>query len=66
MTVRNQDRQRIPEQAVYRALLAVRSDPGHLAAHTWRGNILIDGGWHSLAGRYVEQALAVIFREAGL
>lgn len=65
IAVRVQDGRRIPDQAIYRVVLAVRSSPGLLADRKWRGKIVIDAAWTPLAAPFVNQALGVLMREAG-
>ena len=63
---RQQHGKRIPEAAVYRALLRVDGSPGALSGQTWRGHLVVRGDAQSLALPYLRQALAVVLREAGL
>jgi putative peptide zinc metalloprotease protein len=63
---RLQDGQRVPERAVYRALLRLDEAPGDLAGRTWRGQLVVRAEAQSLAMPFVRQAMAVLLREAGL
>ncbi|MDZ4100982.1 MAG: HlyD family efflux transporter periplasmic adaptor subunit [Hydrogenophaga sp.] len=63
---RRQGEARIPEQGVFRALLELEDDPGVLAGRIWRGNLVLQAQSQSVAGRYLEQSLSVLLREAGL
>lgn len=65
VAVRIQDGKRVPDQAIYRVLLAVRSDPETLANRKWRGHVAIDGAWAPLAAPFVNRAVGVLLREAG-
>ena len=66
---RRQADQRIPERAVFRALLEVNTveDPDAVPrdGRTWRGTVVLRADAESLAGRYLRQSLSVIFRELG-
>lgn len=53
-----------PEQAVYRVVLTVVAD-GESAQHAWRGHLSIAGSWKAPGLRFLRQALAVLWREAG-
>ncbi len=63
---RDRQGQRIPEHAIYRAVLEVESSPGVLAGQSWRGRVVIRGRMQSLASPYVRQMLSVLVRESGL
>jgi len=65
ISVRVGEEGRVPEQAIYRVILAVRSDPGALAARKWRGQVAIMADWRPIAAPYVNQVLGVLMREAG-
>jgi putative peptide zinc metalloprotease protein len=62
---RDKDGQLVPERAVYRVVLQAESDPGSLAGHDWRGNVVIHGRWEAPVMEYVRAVLAVVWREAG-
>ena len=55
----------IPEKAAYRVNLEVIVPETKLAAHTWRGNVVILGSAESLAVRFGRAALSTLWREAG-
>lgn len=63
---RRQGEARVPEQGVFRALLAVEGDPGVLDGRIWRGRVVLQAQSESIAGRYLQQSLSVLLREAGL
>lgn len=56
----------VPEQGIYRVVLEVQSPLGELAEQAWRGTVVLHGDWEAPAWRYLRNALAVIWREAGL
>jgi len=58
-------RELVPEQAVYRVVLAVEDPLRTLAHSTWRGALVIRTAPFSPLRRYVDQALSVAWREAG-
>ena len=62
---REKNGQLIPEQAVYRVLLNVESDPGSLKDRVWRGQLVIHCQSQTIAERYLRHALMVLAREAG-
>lgn len=64
--VRERRGQRVPERGVYRIVLAVASPPERLAGRSWRGTVVIHGGWEAPAWRYLRNAFAVLLREASL
>ena len=55
----------VPEQAVYRVTLQVYGDPGRLAQHSWRGQVVIHGRWVAPGLVYVRAAMALLWRELG-
>jgi putative peptide zinc metalloprotease protein len=65
IAVREKNNQLIPERAVYRVVLSVNADPGSLAGHSWRGDVVIRGAWQAPALRFLQAALGVLWREAG-
>ena len=56
----------IPDQAIYRVVLAVETPAPELSGHTWRGKVVIRARAQTLAGRYLKQVAAVLVRELGL
>lgn len=62
---RESDGKLIPEKAVYRLTLSVPAAEGQLAAHTWRGKVVISGAVESLAADFLRAAMALVWREAG-
>ena len=62
---RDQDGQLVPERAVYRVVLQAPGEPGALAGHAWRGQVVIQGRWEAPAAQYLRSALALLWREAG-
>lgn len=56
----------VPERAAYRVTLTVLDPDPDLAAHTWRGKVVINGAAESFADRFTRAALSVVWREAGL
>lgn len=65
IAAREQNGQIIPEQAVFRILLSVESDPGSLRDRLWRGHLVIRCTPQTIADRYLRNALMVLVREAG-
>ncbi|MDB5797555.1 MAG: HlyD protein [Paucimonas sp.] len=63
---REKNNQIIPEQAMYRVMLAVEEAPGPLATHAWRGKLAISGAWQVPGWRYLRNALAILVRESGM
>jgi putative peptide zinc metalloprotease protein len=63
---RRQGEARIPERAVFRALLTVDDDAGPLDGRIWRGRLVLKASPESVASRYLKQSLSVLLREAGL
>jgi putative peptide zinc metalloprotease protein len=63
--VREKLGQLYPEHGVYRVTLKLAGDPGVLATHTWRGQVVIQGDWTAPGWRYLRSAIAVFWREAG-
>jgi putative peptide zinc metalloprotease protein len=63
---RRQGDTRVPEQGIFRALLAVEGEPGVLDGRIWRGQVVLQAQPESIAGRYLQQSLSVLLREAGL
>ena len=63
---RDREGRRIPEYAIYRAVLEVESSPGVLAGQSWRGRVVIRGRMQSVASPYMRQMLSVLVRESGL
>lgn len=57
--------QLVPEQAVYRVTLQVDGDPGRLAQHSWRGQVVIHGRWVAPGLVYLRAAMALLWRELG-
>lgn len=62
---READGKLIPEKAAYRVMLAVEDANDALAAHTWRGNVVIAGIAESIASQFSRAVLSLVWREAG-
>lgn len=62
---REKQQQIVPEFAVYRVVLAVKSPWQELDSHIWRGNLTIRTEPYSRATRYLRQAVMVLLRETG-
>jgi putative peptide zinc metalloprotease protein len=54
-----------PELALYRVTLQPTAEQNALDTYIWRGHVTIDAGWSPLASRFVNSALALIWRETG-
>jgi putative peptide zinc metalloprotease protein len=62
---RERQQQVVPEFAVYRVVLAVKSPWQELQAHIWRGDVTIRTDATSRLTRYVRHAVMVLLRETG-
>lgn len=65
IATRDQQGQHIPEHAVYRVVLQASAPPPGMAAHSWRGQVLIEGEWEAPGLRYARAALVLLWRELG-
>jgi putative peptide zinc metalloprotease protein len=55
----------VPEKGAYRVTFAVLDAQQELAAHTWRGTVVISGAAESIAAQFQRAALSLLWREAG-
>ncbi|WP_101049761.1 HlyD family efflux transporter periplasmic adaptor subunit [Macromonas nakdongensis] len=56
--------QLVPERAIYRVTLEPEGPlPAHWVQMGWRGRVTIHADWSAPASRYLQQALAVLWRE---
>lgn len=62
---REKNNQLVPEQAVYRVSLQAQQVPAVLQGHAWRGHLTVQARWEAPAWQVMQQALAVLVREAG-
>lgn len=62
---REKDHLLVPERAVYRVTLEAQQEPGKLAGHSWRGQVVIRGSWEAPGLGVLRSALALLWREAG-
>lgn len=64
VVVREKNNQLHPERPVYQVNFKVMQARAEAAQHTWRGKVVIHGGWAVPGWRYLRNAAAVIQREA--
>ena len=57
--------QLVPELAVYRVTLASQADLGSLAGQSWRGTVVVHGGWEAPGMSILRSALTLAWRELG-
>jgi len=62
---RERRNQIVPEQALYRVMLAVDVPSEALAGQAWRGSVIIRSAWQAPAWQFFRNALAVLLRETG-
>lgn len=64
VAVRVADGSIVPEGSVFRVRLTAVDAPAALRGRSWRGHLVISGGWTSIGWRYLRAAAALIVREA--
>jgi len=63
--VRLLDGELIPDRAVYRATLEVENLPVDLTAHLRRGKVVIRASSASIARKWMQASMSVLWREFG-
>jgi len=65
IAAREKQGQWIPEHAVYHVTLAVKDSIGNLDGQSWRGKVVIAGDWEAPGVRFLQSAVALLWRELG-
>lgn len=64
--IRDSQRGKVPELAMYRVMLDVEAIPEGFEEQIWRGRVVIRGAAEAPAARYLRNIIAVLVRESGL